>query len=133
MLLPTPRSQRTDTLFPYTTLFRSDLHVTVVPVEHRPVEPAVGYRFDYKGRSLVISGDTVKSQNLIKAAHGADLLAHEAQANHLIARIAAFAAEVGRPPYAQTMADIPAYHTPPVPPPASDRMTRVSVTGVSLP
>ncbi|HEY9547319.1 MAG TPA: MBL fold metallo-hydrolase [Solimonas sp.] len=91
-----------------------DLHVTVFPVDHRPVEPAVGYRFDYKGRSLVISGDTVKSQNLIKAAHGADLLAHEAQDNHLIARIGAVAAEVGRPRYAKIMADIPDYHTTPV-------------------
>src|SRR3546814_11193920 len=99
MLLPTPRSQRTDTLFPYTTLFRSDLHVTVFPVDHRPVEPAVGYRFDYKGRSLVISGDTVKSQNLIKAAHGADLLAPAAQENPLIASQGADATEVGRTRY----------------------------------
>lgn len=91
-----------------------DLRVTVFPVDHRPVEPAVGYRFDYKGRSLVISGDTVKSQNLIRAAHGADLIAHEAQDNHLIARIGAVAAEVGRPRYAKIMADIPDYHTTPV-------------------
>ena len=40
--------------------------------------PAVGYRFDYKGRSVVISGDTVKSANLQHFAQGADLLLHEA-------------------------------------------------------
>jgi hypothetical protein len=27
-------------------------------VEHSPVDPAVGYRFDYKGKTLMISGDT---------------------------------------------------------------------------
>jgi len=32
--------------------------VTTFAVNHTPVFPAVGYRFDYKGRSIVISGDT---------------------------------------------------------------------------
>jgi len=38
------------------------------------VRPAVGYRFDYLGRSVVISGDTVVTPGLIKVASGADLL-----------------------------------------------------------
>src|SRR3546814_13595053 len=84
-----------------------DLHVTVFPVDHRPVEPAVGYRFDYKGRSLVISGDTAKSQNLIKAAQGAELLAHEAQDNHLSERMGDDAAAGGRPSPAKILAHHP--------------------------
>ena len=51
------------------------LKVTAFPVDHRPVQPAVGYRFDYKGRSVVISGDTAKSPMVERVAKGADLLA----------------------------------------------------------
>ena len=58
------------------------LKVTAFRVLHDPVEPALGYRFDYKGRSIVISGDTSYSENLIKNAKDADVLFHEAQANH---------------------------------------------------
>ena len=48
------------------------LKVTAFSVDHGPVEPAVGYRFDYKGRSTVISGDTKTSENLVRIATGAD-------------------------------------------------------------
>jgi ribonuclease Z len=58
------------------------LKITAFRVPHDPVEPALGYRFDYKGRSIVISGDTSYSENLIKNAKDADVLFHEAQANH---------------------------------------------------
>lgn len=46
-------------------------------VDHSPVTPAFGYRIDYKGRSVVLSGDTRVSQNLIRFAQGADVLVHE--------------------------------------------------------
>jgi ribonuclease Z len=91
-----------------------DLKVSVFPVTHAPISPAVGYRFDYKGRSLVISGDTIKDANLIRAAKGADLLAHEAQNQQMVAQIQAAATELGRNRYARIMADIPSYHTSPV-------------------
>jgi ribonuclease Z len=90
------------------------LKITAFAVDHRPIVPAYGYRFDYRGRSVVVSGDTVKSASLIAAAHGADVLVHEAQANHLIAMIGEAAAAVGRPRVAKIMHDIPTYHTSPV-------------------
>ena len=47
-------------------------------VEHDPVSPAVGYRIDYAGRSVVISGDSNASAALFTLAEGADLLFHDA-------------------------------------------------------
>ncbi|MEO6813266.1 MAG: MBL fold metallo-hydrolase [Ginsengibacter sp.] len=46
-------------------------------VDHFPVVPAFGYRIEYKGRSVVLSGDTKYSENLIRYAKGTDLLVHE--------------------------------------------------------
>ena len=46
-------------------------------VEHAPVEPAFGYRVEFGDRSVVISGDTTYSENLIEHSQKADLLIHE--------------------------------------------------------
>jgi ribonuclease BN (tRNA processing enzyme) len=56
----------------------SDQNVTVTAalVDHPPVVPAFGYRFDSLDRSIVISGDTAPSDNLVKLAHRADVLVH---------------------------------------------------------
>lgn len=52
--------------------------VTAALVEHPLVSPAFAYRFDGPDRSIVISGDTTKSDRLIELARGADVLVHEA-------------------------------------------------------
>src|SRR5262245_8557262 len=65
-------------------LDRDDLRVTAFTVNHEPVRPAVGYRFDYKGRSIVVSGDTAKSGNLVLVSTGADVLVHEARSPRLV-------------------------------------------------
>jgi len=56
----------------------SDDHVKVTAtlVDHPPVVPAFAYRFDAADRSVVISGDTAPSDNLVKLAQGADVLVH---------------------------------------------------------
>lgn len=51
--------------------------VTAFLVDHGPVKPAFGYRVDYQGRSVAMSGDTKPSENLIKFSEGVDLLIHE--------------------------------------------------------
>jgi ribonuclease Z len=56
---------------------QSGVKITAIKVDHAPVEPAYGYRIDYNGRSVVLSGDTRTSENLIRAAEGVDLLVHE--------------------------------------------------------
>ncbi len=53
------------------------VRVTAFNVDHRPIFPALGYRIDYAGRSVVLSGDTRFSENLIRFADGVDLLIHE--------------------------------------------------------
>jgi len=51
--------------------------ITAFDVNHGPVKPALGYRIDSGGHSVVLSGDTRPSENLIRFAKGTDLLVHE--------------------------------------------------------
>ncbi len=53
------------------------LTVTAARVKHPPVSPAYAYRFEHRGKSIVISGDTTYSENLIQLAKDADVLVHE--------------------------------------------------------
>ena len=55
----------------------ANVRVTAALVEHPPVKPAFAYRFDCPDRSIVFSGDTRASENLVRLAHGADVLVHE--------------------------------------------------------
>lgn len=66
------------------------LKVTAFEVEHMPIDletrerldfdgQTLGYRIDYQGRSVVLSGDTRPSDNLVEHARGADVLVHEVQ------------------------------------------------------
>ena len=57
---------------------KNGVKVIAFEVDHGPaVKPAYGYRIEYKGRSVVISGDTRYHQNVIKYGTGADVLIHE--------------------------------------------------------
>ena len=56
---------------------RDGLKITAFEVDHFPVVPAFGYRIDYRERSVVLSGDTRVSTNLVRHAQGVDLLIHE--------------------------------------------------------
>ena len=55
----------------------SGVKVIAFLVDHYPVVPAFGYRIEYGGHSVVLSGDTRYSENLIKYAKGTDMLVHE--------------------------------------------------------
>ena len=75
----------------------SDGNVTVTAalVDHPPVVPAFAYRFDARDRSIVISGDTAPSQNLVKLASGADVLVHSVMYPPAIDRLVARGPECG--------------------------------------
>jgi len=91
----------------------ADLEITAFLVDHKPVHPAVGYRINYKGRSVVISGDTIKSAAVQREAKGVDLLVHEAMSTRMMALLEQGAATAGRPNVKKLMADIVDYHTSP--------------------
>ena len=68
-----------------------NLKVSAALVEHPPTIPAFAYRFDARDRSIVISGDTSPSSNLVKLARSADVLVHSvmypAAVHRLVARV----------------------------------------------
>ena len=94
-------------------LQQDELRVTAFNVDHAIGGPAVGYRFDYKGRSVVISGDTAKSTNLARVAHGTNLLVHEAMSPRLVDVLKEEAVAAGRVNPAHLLQNLQALHTPP--------------------
>jgi ribonuclease Z len=84
--------------------------VTSFLVDHHPIDPAVGYRFDFRGRSVVISGDTNTSDNLFAAAAGADIVFHDALARDSLNIMQNAMLESGRTTFAQIIADVTDYH-----------------------
>ncbi len=93
---------------------RNGLKVTAFKVEHDPVKPAYGYRLDYKGRGVVVSGDTAKSANLAKHAAGADLLIHDVLAKDVMGMAAGNIERAGDKRRARLVRDILTYHAAPV-------------------
>ncbi|MDP3907184.1 MBL fold metallo-hydrolase [Novosphingobium sp.] len=93
---------------------RDGVRITAIRVDHAPISPALGYRIDYKGRSLAISGDTVFSASFNAAAKGVDVMFHEALNMEMVAALGAKLAERGRKDSAQIMTDIQNYHASPV-------------------
>lgn len=95
-------------------LKQGDLTVTAIRVSHDPVKDAYGYRIDYKGRSVAISGDTAYDPRFARVAKGVDVMFHEALDRELVGRMQAAARRNGAPAIAKVMSDIPSYHASPV-------------------
>jgi ribonuclease Z len=58
----------------------SGIKITAFPVEHVDGNPAFGYRFDAGNRSVLISGDTTYSDNVVKYGTHVDLMVHNVAA-----------------------------------------------------
>lgn len=106
------------------------LKVTAFRVDHAPIHPAIGYRFDYKGRSIVVSGDTRPSPVVERQAKGADLLIHEALSPRLVGMIRQASLDAGLTSRAKIMDDITNYHT--TPPQAADIASRAGARALLL-
>ena len=91
----------------------ADLEIVAFTVDHAPVRPAVGYRIRYKGRSVVLSGDTKQSDAVRREAQGADLLVHDALSTPLMAILADGATQAGRANLKKIFGDILDYHASP--------------------
>ncbi len=91
-------------------LEQDGLVVTAFEVDHSPVAPVVGFRFEYRGRSAVISADTVYTENLVSAAKDTDLLVHDALSEELLLMVAQAQIEAGNTSRGQILADVTDYH-----------------------
>lgn len=103
--------------FPGTTglvLRKGGLTITAIRVHHPPATPAYGYRFDFGGRSIVVSGDTAPDEDLARAAKGTDVLVHEALSPEMVSDMDKILSANGQLRSAKIMHDIPDYHTSPV-------------------
>ncbi len=98
---------------PTPVLSRAGLQISAFPVDHSPVEPAVGYRIEYRGKVVVIFGDTKKTPNLSKFAQNADLLISEVLSYDLMANFAESLVQTGENRLAKMATDTLDYHLSP--------------------
>ena len=85
--------------------------ITAFLVDHEPISPAVGYRIDFGGRSVVVSGDTVRSANLEAVSRGVDVLVHEVLSEALIEGAAQALESGGNERTGKMIRDTLDYHT----------------------
>lgn len=100
---------------PRTAVVHDDgqLRITAIETNHAPVSPAYAYRFDYKGRSVVVTGDTTADPRLIAGSRGADVMLSEALNRDMVRTMERTARAAGRDRIAHIMADIQSYHISP--------------------
>jgi len=97
-----------------TLVYQHDgITITAFDVDHSPIEPAVGYVIEYKGKKVVISGDTKKNDLVLEMAKDANLLLHEVILNSLLKEMESAIHERGLTRNAKIIHDIQDYHTPP--------------------
>jgi ribonuclease Z len=97
-----------------TVAFDQDgVRVIAFHVPHGPVREALGFRIEYGGRSVVLSGDTARSEELIRAARGADVLVHEGLSPELVGIMEETARAQNQDGLARIFHDILNYHTSP--------------------
>jgi len=98
------------TIEPGVILDDGQLKITAYVGEHPPIEPAVGYRFDYRGRSVVISGDSNVSDSTRQITEGADLLLHDALSLPTLTALSAALDAAGQTRLAKIVTDVTDYH-----------------------
>jgi len=54
------------------------IRITAFLVDHKPIDPSLAFKIEYKGRSIVLSGDTVYSEAILNNSKNVDVLFHEA-------------------------------------------------------
>jgi len=87
-----------------------ELRITAFEVSHPPIEPAYGYRLDYGGRSVVISGDSLVTKKIAELSDGADVVLHDAMALQLVQGMEAMSRNAGNTRIATVLHDLQDYH-----------------------
>jgi ribonuclease Z len=105
---PTAAKDRTRTFYD-----DGKLRITAIEVNHAPIEPAYAYRFDYQGRSVVVTGDLKYHAPLARAAVGADILMSEAISRSMTETLQHTAEQSQRDSTAAIMHDVQDYHISP--------------------
>jgi ribonuclease Z len=95
-------------------LDRNGLKVYAFPVNHEPASPAVGYRFEYAGNVVVITGDTKKTDKLAEYARDADILISEVLSFDLVRMTVDSLTRLGLERAAGMIGDVLDYHMDPV-------------------
>ncbi len=86
------------------------LTITAFAVDHEPVSPAVGYRIDYRGRSVVVSGDTIVTDEIIAVTRNVDLVLIDALSLPIVKALERTVGELGMDRNARILHDIQDYH-----------------------
>jgi ribonuclease Z len=97
---------------PGVVLEEDGLRISAFTVDHAPVSPAVGYRFEYRGRSVAVSGDAVVDESLRQGVRGADLLLQDAISLPIVTTLEQANADIGNTRLQRILADIQDYHAP---------------------
>ncbi|MDC0362118.1 MBL fold metallo-hydrolase [Halioglobus sp.] len=97
-------------ILPGVILQDGELTVTAYVAEHPPIHPAVGYRFDYRGRSVVISGDSNVTDKTLAIVDGADLLLHDALSLPTLTALTEALKAEGQSRQAKIVSDVIDYH-----------------------
>jgi ribonuclease Z len=92
---------------------RNGLKIYAFEVAHPPIAPAFGYRIEYKGNIVIVTGDTLKTDNLIKHCEDADILFSEAISFTMINNLMVGAKKQNNERFAKILKDIQDYHMEP--------------------
>ncbi len=110
LLPPAVGTMKARSVEPGVILQDAGLKITAIEVDHEPVTPAYGYRFDYLGRSVTISGDSDKSATLIEGARGSDILFHDTMAEGILQTMEGAFRAAGNERTAKIVLDVQDYH-----------------------
>ena len=87
-----------------------DLTIEPIMASHDPVFPAYGYKISYKGKKVVVSGDSLFSEEMGKASQDADLLLHDALSEPLLDAFIEVTEKVGNARLHKILVDVTDYH-----------------------
>jgi ribonuclease Z len=95
-------------------IFQQDgITITAFDVDHEPIEPAVGYLIEYKGKKVVLSGDTKKNGLVQEMAQNCDILIHSVMLMSVQQVLVEELSEAEMNRNAEIITDIQDYHTSP--------------------